>query len=95
MTSLITKMNPLLIEDTFIQICYQIVKVKIIISLEELSKRHKKIIRKNRWLNVPVRMMNDENVICMLKTHNFANLDLSNSSVTDETVSKLDNIYIY
>ena len=35
-------MNPLLIEDTFIQICYQVNDVKTIIMIEEISQWHKK-----------------------------------------------------
>ena len=38
-------MNPILIEDIFIQTCYQINNLKLMI-IQEVSKWHKKIVRK-------------------------------------------------
>ena len=84
-------MNPLLIEDIFIQICYQINNVKLIMIIEEVSKWHIKIIRKNKWINLSINVKNDENIINMLKTHNFRNLICTN--VTDMSVSKLINAH--
>ena len=84
-------MNSLLIEDIFIQICYQIKHVKSIVILEEVSKWHKKIVRKNKWISLTINVRNDENLIGMLKTHNFRNLFCSN--VTDATISKLGNAH--
>ena len=86
-------MNPLLIEELFIQICYHISKVRILIEFETISKWHKEAIRKNKWLNLPVQIKNDDNVFLMLKTHNFGYLDLSFTEVTDKCVSKLVNIH--
>ena len=84
-------MNPLLIEDIFVQICYQIKNVKTIIILGEVSKWHKKIVRKNKWINLTINVKNDENLICMLKTHNFRNLKCV--KVTDESISILVNAH--
>ena len=84
-------MNPLLIEDIFIQICYQIKNVKSIIMLEEVSRWHKKIVRKNKWIDLIINVQNDKTVISMLKTHSFANLNCIN--VTDMSVSKLVNVH--
>ena len=85
------KMNPLLIEDIFIQICYQINDVKLIMIIQEICKWHKKIIRKNKWIGLPINVKNDENIISMLKTHNFSNVRLRN--VSDVSVSKLVNAH--
>ena len=85
-------MNPLLIEDIFIQICYQINNVKSITIFEEVSKWYKKIVRKNKWINLTVSVKNDESIISMLKTHDFRNLKCR--KVTDMSVSKLVNAHI-
>ena len=87
------KMNPLLIEDIFIQICHQINQIKTIIMIEEVSKWNKKIIIKNKWFSLPVYIKNDINLICVLKTHNFNNLNLEWAKVTAESESKLGNVH--
>ena len=87
-------MNPLLMEDTFIQICHQINDVKTIIMIEEISQWHKKVIRKNKWIYLKIRIRSDEKLINMIRTHNFSNLNLMYTNVTDESVSMLVNIHI-
>ena len=77
-------MNPLLMEDTFIQIAYQIEWIKILVQLEETSKWHRTVIRKNRWIEIPMRFTNDDSIIYMLKTHNFGNICLSSWEKTKE-----------
>ena len=47
-------MNPLLNEDIFIHICQKF-GVRAIINLEEISKWHKEMIRKNKWTNLSVK----------------------------------------
>ena len=86
-------MNPLLAEDIFIQICYQIKDVRRLIMMEETSKWHKKIIRKNKWIDLSIRIENNEDLSCMLKTHNFSNLDLSYTAITDKSIFKLINVH--
>ena len=85
------KMNPLLTEDIFIQICYQINNVKLIMTIQQVSKWHKKIVRKNKWIGLTVNIKNDENLVSMLKTHNFRNLRCVN--ITDINASKLVNVH--
>ena len=48
---------------------------------------------KHKWYHLSVRIIDDENVISMLEKHNFTNLDLSDTYVTDNGVSKLVNIH--
>ena len=86
-------MNPLILEDIFIQMCYQIKNLTTIISIEVVSKWHMRMIRKNKWIDLSDRIKNDKNLIHMLKTHNFSNLNLHASNVTDYSVSKLVNVY--
>ena len=85
------KMYPLLIEDIFIQICHQIHNIKIIIKFEEISKFHAEIIRKNKWLNLPIRIRYNKNIILMRQTHNFSNLHLNNTCIANKGAKKLVN----
>ena len=86
-------MNPLLIEDIFIQICYYVSNINIIIKMEEISKWHVEIIRKNKWLNLPVHVFRDKNVALMVKTHNFNYINLNGSRITNVSVHKLPNVH--
>ena len=86
-------MNPLLIEDIFVQICCKINHTKTLIIIEEVSNWHKKIIRINKWFNLSVCIKNEEKLISMLSTHIFCNLNLRDTNVTDERVSKL--VYVH
>ena len=56
-------MNPLLMEDTFVEICYHITTLKMLMLIEEVSKWHKNIIRKNKWLHLSVQIYNNKNII--------------------------------
>ena len=60
-------MNPLFIEDIFVQICHQTNNIKTIIIIEEVSKWHKKMIRLNKWFNLSVHIKNDKKLNSMLK----------------------------
>ena len=86
-------MNPLLIEELFIHVCYQLSQVVILVKFEIISQWHKKVIRKNKWLNLPIQTKNDYHLILILETHNFSNLDSSYTKIIDISVFKLVNVY--
>ena len=100
---MIIKMNPLLLEDIFVEICCTIARSYIdlfsrvnhfgtIINMEKISKWHMSIIRKNKWSDLTLSISNDINMLLMLRTHNFQNIYCL-SDISDTSAIKLVNCY--
>jgi len=86
-------MNILYISDLFVQICKHIDNTKDLLQLELLSSHHKSIIRNTKWDHFIVKIRSEQSLENMLLFHFFPKLDLSNTDITDESVSKLINCH--
>ena len=86
-------MNPFFINELFILICEHIDDIKELIQLKLLSNNHKNIIRKTKWDHFIVKIRSEQSLENMLLFHFFIKLDLSNTNVTDKSVSKLINCH--
>ena len=87
-------MNPLEIKELLILICIELPKYRDLINISAISKYYNKIMKINTWSHLNIRIKTDKDLILMKNNYNFNKIDLSYTSVTDESVSLLTNLYI-
>src|ERR1700728_3212644 len=80
-------------EDIFVQICNHLSKLSKIIKLEQLTRHHKYIIRKNNWMTFTVRPINIIHMDFILGNYNFKIYDLSYKTIKNFNVMKLKNCH--
>ena len=82
-------------KDLFIRICYEFRTTKQLVLLEQLSKFHLKLIRKEKWPNFVVSIRSNYMLEQMQKTHSFGDLGFlyDNDKISSIDFSRLQNCH--